>query len=188
MSRMRIGTFVMFVAPALALLAGGTAAAQDGSQSEAAAREIAQLLQQRKLDSVAAVDPGAPDRFVAAMYFPNQLLVVSARYAAPTLLRERLLARDYRGVYEQLQGAGEVQGKLFVQDLGVDGLHLRPTADRPLDLIYQSVNMRTAFNGDWRGQGLTEQQYRDRFRTADGEYAALLRALVSQAKAEPAPR
>jgi hypothetical protein len=174
----------MLVAPAILALAGAPAMAQDSSQSEAAAREIAQLMKQHKLECLAAVEPDAADRFVAALYFPNQLLVVSARYASPALLRERVLTRDYRGVYEQLQGAGDAQGKLFVHDLGVDGLHLRPTPERPLDMVYQSVNMRTAFDGDWSKQGLSEQQYRERFRVIDQQYARLLQALVAQGKTD----
>jgi hypothetical protein len=122
------------------------------------------------------------------MYFPNQLLVVSARYGSPPLLREHLLSRRYLDVYQQLQGAGDSQGKLFVQDLGVDGIHLRPTADRPLDVIYQSVNVRTAFDGDWKKQGLTEAQYHDRFSAVDGQYAQLLKALAAQAKADMPPQ
>jgi hypothetical protein len=98
------------------------------------------------------------------------------------LLRERLLAHDYRHVYQHLQGAGENEGKLFVLDLGVDGLHLRPAPSRPLDVIYQSANVRTAFDGDWSKQGLTEQQYRERFRVADEQYAQLLKALATQGR------
>lgn len=182
---MRTGVLLM---PAFVVLACGSVMAQSESQSERAAQEIAQVMKERKLDCLATAEPGAPDRFVAMMYFPTQLLIVSARYTAPSLLRERVLARDYRAVYEQLQGGAERDGKLFVQDLGADGLHVRPAPAGPMDVVYQSVNVRTAFNGDWKAQGLTEQQYHERFRAVDEHYARLLQALLAQAKGDTPPR
>jgi hypothetical protein len=56
--------------------------AQD-SKSAALVTDLTTLMQQRKLDSVAARHPAAVDQFVAALYFPGQLLVVTARSTAP---------------------------------------------------------------------------------------------------------
>lgn len=162
-------------------LSSSTALAQD-AHSAALAQQLGQLMKEHKLDSVAAAEFESPDRYIAALYFPGQLLVVSARYAAPALLRERILNRDYREVYLQLQGAGEEQDKLFVQDLGVDGLHLKPEENQTLDLVYESANTRTAFDGDWAKQGLTEQQYRERYQSTEQRYGRLLTALINQIK------
>jgi hypothetical protein len=149
------------------------------SKSAELATRLVELMAQRKLESVAAREHQSPDRFVAALHFPGQLLVVSAKYAAPTLLRERLLSHDYRDVYLQLQSAGEADDKFFVQDLGADGI--RAAADSStVDIVYEAVKTRTIFNGDWRNQGLSEQTYRRRFDAADQRYAHLLAALSTE--------
>ncbi|HEY3380514.1 MAG TPA: hypothetical protein VGK32_02035, partial [Vicinamibacterales bacterium] len=74
----------------LLLGASGIVAAQE-LKSAPLAKELAQLLDTAKLDAVAAKDPSTADGFVAALYFPgSQLLVVSARYAVPPLLAEKI--------------------------------------------------------------------------------------------------
>ena len=66
------------VALAGCLLAPTTLAAQD-SKSAAVAGQLTQLLDQMKLDAVAAKQ--GTDQFVAALYFQgSQLLVVAAKY------------------------------------------------------------------------------------------------------------
>jgi hypothetical protein len=167
----------------VSLLLGSEARAQP-STSEPLAKDVSMLMQQRKLDNLAAREIDSTDRFVAALYFPTQLLVVSARYATPSLLNEQLLNRDYRNIYLQLQGAGDPKDKLFVHDVGADGLHATPSEDRPLDIIYESVTTRLVFDGDWAKQGLSEQKYRERVAAADRRYARLLEALLTQAKAD----
>ena len=66
------------------------------STSSAPARQLAELLAARQLPAVAARDPAAADTFVAAMVFPNQLLVISSRHAQPVLLEQRLERREHR--------------------------------------------------------------------------------------------
>ena len=175
---MSVGAIFAFVA----LTTFPAAMIQDVSQSENPAKRLGALMQGQKLDALAAGETGAADRFVAALFCPGQLLVVSARYAQPALLRERLFKRQYRDVYLQLQGAGDAKDKLFVPDLGVDGLHLHPSPQRPIDVVYQSVTVRTLLDGDWAKQGIREEEYRQRFQTVDGRYALLLRALLDEAK------
>ena len=70
-------------------LAAPTVAQQSASMP--LAKELGTLLDQKKLDSVAARMPGDGNRFVAALYYPNsQLLVVSASYSVPALLQEQI--------------------------------------------------------------------------------------------------
>ena len=65
-----------------------------------------------KLENIAAADPSDPNAFIAALYIPGtQLLVVSAKYAAPPLLTERIKTNDYMGVYVDLQSAS-VRGSM----------------------------------------------------------------------------
>lgn len=169
----------------IALLLAGCVAglsARQPSASAAPAKELSALLDQRKLDSFAARTPDSEDRFVALLYFPKaQLLVVSARYAAPAQLRELILNHKYRDAYTTLSSAGERAGKFFVQDLGADGL---PSAGKgeQVDVIYEEVTRQTILNGRWRDQKLSETEYLARRDKADARYARLLTALIGALK------
>ena len=73
------------------------------SHSAAIATQLAKALSEQGLDAIAAQDPDEPDRFIAALFFADsQLLVVSARYASPSLLKARLAQKQYRDVYLDL--------------------------------------------------------------------------------------
>src|SRR5687767_13936651 len=78
------------------------ALAQD-SRSAPLVKELTQLLQQQKLDSIAA--RSGTDQFVAALFYPGQLLVISARTTAPAVLNEKLVRREFRDVYIDLNSA-----------------------------------------------------------------------------------
>jgi hypothetical protein len=163
-------------------------AADEPSKSASLAATLADLMQRHKLESVAVRDAQDPDRFSAAMAFPGQLLIVSARYAAPVYLREHLLKRNYKDVYVQLSTSGDPAGKFFVQDLGADGLRPTRTAGVSFDTVYRAVTERMAFDGDWRSQKLSESEYHERFTSADQEYAALLEALIGEARKAAGPQ
>src|SRR5258707_1394170 len=97
----------------LSVLLVSGALAQE-TTSPALAKQLAAALAAAKLDSVAAKDPDQPDRYVAALYVPGrQLLVVSARYAVPVLLNEKLAKKDYREIYLDLYSASIAETKVF---------------------------------------------------------------------------
>ena len=80
------------------------------------------LLDQQKLDSVAAVHT---DGFVSAFYVPGQLLVVRGKFASPERANILIERKMYRDVYTDLNAAAEPATKLFVSDLGANGLKFR---------------------------------------------------------------
>jgi hypothetical protein len=152
------------------------------SKSAAVAKELVQMLDGAKLDSVAVADPAAPGTFVAALYIPGtQLLVVSAKYAAPPLLVDRITAKDYRGVYVDLQSASVRGSKVFVQDQGADGLAPKPPGDQAAD-SWDEGDKSTTFDGDWKKAKVAETEYVKTFADADGRYAKMLSMLLAQAK------
>jgi hypothetical protein len=171
---------LLFVFGLLALLP--TVALAQESKSVPLVKELTQLLDQHKLDSIAAKDPSAPDAFVAALYFPgSQLLVVSARYAVPPILTEKLAKKDFRDIYTDLNSAAVQGSKSLVIDTGADGLKPRKEETRfdsadigPVSLI---------FDGDWKKQKLnSEEDYNKAYTDADDKYAKMLAALITQAK------
>ena len=173
---------VCVAAIALATLLGSTGAWAQDAKSTAGARELAQLLTQKKLDAIAARDPAAPDVFVAALYFPGQLLVMSASYPAPPLLNERLVKREYRDVYIEINSASPVESRMFFTDIGADGLFQnKGSRDAPFDVRHKG-GVPLNFDGNWRSQKISEADYKKAYAEADDRYAAALALLVAEAK------
>jgi hypothetical protein len=163
------------------LICGASAPFAQGSRSAAAAKQLTDLLDRHKLDAIAAKDPDAPDRFVAALYFGGaQMLVVSAQYSVPVLMIEKLAAKDYRDVYIDLNSASVAGSKVFVIDQGADGLSARPE-DSQVGDSWEQGGKSVSFDGDWRQAKLTEQEYMKTFATADEQYARMLTILADQA-------
>ena len=170
-----------FLAALAALSLPSTASAQE-SKSAPLAKQLAAALDAGKLDSIAAQDPTESDRFVAALYFPGmQLLVISAKYTVPQLLAERLGRKEYRDVYMDLNGASVADSKIFIEDPGADGLKAKREDNQAFDQV-DIGGKRTMFDGDWKKQKVSEQDYLKAFSTADDRYAQLLAALLAQIK------
>jgi len=158
-----------------------SAVAAQESQSAALAKELVTLMQEQKIESMAARSPAADDQFVAALYFPAQLLVVSARYSAPPLLNEKLARSEYRDVYIDLNSAAITESKILITDSGADGLKPRRMANQPFDS--QDIGSKgIRFDGNWRANKMSEQEYMKIFAQADENYAAALRVLISAMK------
>lgn len=151
-------------------------------KSTAAVKELAAAMDAAKLDSIAAADPSDPSTFVAALYFPgSQLLVVSAKYAAPTLLVDKMKNKDYRDVYIDLNSASVAGSKVFIIDQSCDGLVAKPDGDQAAD-TYENGKNQLAFDGDWRKAKLSEEAYMKAFSDADQRYARILTLLTMQAR------
>jgi hypothetical protein len=176
-------TPVSAVATAIAL-ASMTAApsAPQASKSAAAAKELAQSLTAAKLDAIAAPDPSDPGAFVAALYIPgSQLLVVSARYAAPPLLLAKMKAKDYRDIYIDLSAAAVAGSKVFIIDMNCDGLASKPDNDAAPD-SWEAGTQQVSFDGDWKKAKMSEADYDKAYAQADDRYAKMLALLAAQAK------
>jgi hypothetical protein len=161
----------------------GVCAAQAAPQdrSAALAKELTSLLQQRKLDSIAARHPAGADQFVAALFFPNQLLVVSARTVAPAVVNEKLVRREYRDVYIDLNSASIPESRFMITDMGADGLRSTRQANQPFD-SRDLAGKGVRFDGNWREDKMSEQDYMKAYAAADEAYIAALQALVDELK------
>jgi hypothetical protein len=141
--------------------------------------QLATLLDRAKLDSVAARVPGTGDRFVAAFYVPGQqLILVSGRYTAPTLLQEKILGRRYREAYQDLYGASDPATRWVIEDLGADGLRVDPVKDGASDVYTRGGGTPIFFDGEWKRHKLSEEAYRDAFHQADTSYTEMMAVLV----------
>ena len=166
------------------------ASAPVGSQSTSvsAVGELASLLNAGRLDSVAARIPDTDDMFVAALYVPGQqLILVSGRYAAPTLLREKILSKRFRDAYQDLYGASDPATRWVVEDLRADGLRLVRAKDQPSDVYTGAGAEPMFFDGEWKRRKLSESAYKDAFQQADASYARMIGVLVSKHNERAAP-
>jgi len=150
------------------------------SKSTPLVGDLVKILDQMKLDSVAA--PHA-DGFVSAFYVPGgQLLVVRGKFASSaraTILLERKM---YRDVYTDLNNAAEIATKLFISDTGADGLKFRRAKnDQPYDTA-DVGDKSYRFDGDWGKQKLSRDEYTKLYQTTDEQYLQMLQALIDQLK------
>jgi hypothetical protein len=173
------------VSVALVLCIAGVsvgAAPAEESKSAAAAKELVQALAAAKLEAIATTDAANPGVFVAALYMPGTLLVVSAKYSAPPLLVDRINAKDYQAVYVDLQSASVRGSKVFIMDQGADGLAAKPSGDSSAADSFDEGDKSVSFDGDWKKAKISEADYTKAFAAADDRYAKMLSMLVSQAK------
>ena len=147
------------------MLVGGLTAASHGQAppTEPLARELVGLLDAATLDAIAAKEADGDDRFVAALAFPGQLLVVSARYEVPMYVEEKIANRQYREVYIDLNAASIPETKMLITDVGADGLSSENDA----------VDMVDTGSGASRFEGDAETAAR---------YVQMLNALIAQAR------
>jgi len=93
-----------------------------------------------------------------------------------------LAKKDYQEIYIDLNSASVASTRVFVEDLGADGLK----ADHEEGTAFDSIDRggkRTVFDAAWRkDQKLTDEQYAKLFSDADALYSRLLQALINQAK------
>jgi len=156
------------------VLSLGSAAAQE-SASAPLAVQLAELMSSGQLDAVAGKDTVDEDRYVAALAFPGQLLVVSARYEVPIYIEEKIANGQFRDVYLDLNSASIAGTKVLITDVGANGL----LADDENVDTFDSGS--TVFRLDG-GEGMSREEYRSAVGDADEQYARLLGVLIAQAQ------
>jgi hypothetical protein len=166
----------------LALLLCPAAAAAQDAKSGDLAKQLTQLLDSKKLDTIAVADTQSPGTYVAALYFPGtQLLVVSAKYTQPSLLSDLIARKDFKGVYVELTSASIQSSKLLVMDAYANGLSPKPSGDQPADAI-DRAGKESRFDGAWKKAKIPEADYMKSFTEADTDYTRLLQMLLTQLK------
>jgi hypothetical protein len=157
-------------------------AAPQESKSAGLAKQLAQLMDAKKLDSIAGADSQDLGTYVAALYYPGtELLVVSAKYAAPPLLNEKIGNKNYRDVYIDLNSASVAGSKVLVMDLNADGLVAKPGDNQPADNC-EIGGKAVTFDGEWKKAKMSENDYTKAFSKADEAYTRALEILISQLK------
>ena len=159
------------------VLASVVSVAAQESESAPLAQQLATVLNEAQLDSVAAKDTADDDRFVAALFFPGRLLVVSARVEVPVYIEQKIGNRDFRTVYIDLNTASIAESKVLITDGGAAGLSADDAADSA-----DTGGKLVRFDGEWGGQQLSEDEYTALFSEADADYARMLKALLAEVR------
>ena len=163
---------------AVACLLVAVPAAAQAPASAPLAAQLAELMSGAQLDAVAGRSGEGEDHYVAALAFPGQLLVVSARYEAPIYLEEKIENRQFRDVYIDLNAASIAGTKVLVTDAGADGLHAE---DAAVDMFDDGSSV-LRLNGDWGGQNMSRDAYMQAVAEADEQYTRMLNALIEQVR------
>ena len=152
---------------------------ENESKSAPLAKELVDLLVKNNITSVAARDPIERDRFIAALFYPGQLMVITGKYSVPVLLDEKISFDKYMDVYVELNGAAVPESKIFIEDQFANGLVA--TKNTPFD-SWVVGEKATLFDGDHRKAKLSRDEYRKLMSDADQQYAKLLELLIAEAK------
>jgi hypothetical protein len=165
---------------ALALLISAPAAvAQSEGRTQALAKELSDLLTTQKLDAIAT--RLTEDTFAAALFFPGvQTLVVSAKYAAPPLLVEKIVNRQYRDVYMDLAAASVPESKVMYEDSQCDGL--KRDGDGRFDIVTRGNGEAFILDGDHKKKKISEEEYGRTYAEFESEYEKILTALIAEAR------
>ena len=155
---------------------------QPPSKSAALATELTQLLDAAKMDHVAAHFGADPDQFVSAMYSPGtQLLVVKAKFNPPDRMNFLLKEKSFRDAYLDLNGTPDRKTKLFIFDLGANGLQFRRQDNQPFDMV-DLPGQSVSFDGEWGRAKMSEDDYKKVYETTDEQYSQMLQSLIAALK------
>ena len=181
-SRLKTARLCRFAAAGLAgavvLAVLPARAAAQGPMSEPLAMELSELMSSAQLDAVAGPDPSEENRFVAALAFPGQLLVVSARYEVPVYIEERIVAGQFRDIYLDLNSRSIAGTKVLVTDSGANGLHA--TGDT-VDMVDDGSGI-FRLDGEWRDKDMSRSEYEEAVAEVDAQYARMLSVLIEAAR------
>ena len=172
---------VFVLALGLCVVSVSGVAAQE-PQSAGPAKELAQLLAAKKIDSIAARMPDSREEFVGALAFPGQLMVIWAKTTAPAVVNEKLISKQYKEVYIDLNSASILESRHFVTDLGPDGLRAKPQQKQGPSDSHDLGAKSMRFDGSWREDKISEADYMKAHADADVAYAKAIQALIEELK------
>jgi hypothetical protein len=153
---------------------------QPTSTSASATAELVKLLTERKLD--AAAGRLGKDEFVGAMYFPgSQIVVLSSRTSVPDRMTYLLLQKSYKDLYIELNGSVDRESRMFVFDLGADGLKFRRDKNQAPDTV-EAGGATLTLDGEWRKAKISEVEYTKQFQAHDQRYRLMVEAMIAALK------
>jgi hypothetical protein len=179
-----VAALVLVASAAAGVFAQAPAAPATASK----AKELATLLQAKKLEAFAVRDASTPGRYVGTLLVPGaQLLVVSAKHGRPTDVEYYLYQKDYMSAYMDLNSSVLSVEKVFIEDALGDGLIALPGKSLGRDTITRDGKAQV-FDGDFadprkrNDKRIPQAEYDRAFAEAESSYAQLLDLLIAELK------
>jgi hypothetical protein len=104
-----------------------------------------------------------------------------ARTTAPAVLNEKLIRREFRDIYIDLNSASIPESRVMITDGGADGLRAKRDPNLPFDMR-DADGKSVRFDGNWREDRMSEKDYMAAFAQADEAYITALTALITELK------
>ena len=151
-------------------------------------KELAGLLDAKKLTSYGIEDPVTKGRYVAVLYTPKtELLLAEATYQQPLDIDYYLYQKDYATAYANLRSSMLSKDKLLVDDVTADGLVGTPAKGAVADAVTIGDTKKT-FDGDFSDPRRPDKKkipfadYEKAYHEADDKYAEALSQLIAALK------
>jgi hypothetical protein len=126
--------------------------------------------------------PDNREEFVGALAFQGQLMVVWAKSTAPQYVQEKLIRKEYKEVYIDLNSASVLESRHLVTDLGPDGLRAKPAQKAGPADSHDAGAKSMRFDGNWKASKMSEADYMKAHAEADAAYAKAVQALIDEIK------
>jgi hypothetical protein len=170
-----VGNVGVGMVMALRLAGVPLAAAQEPTSGDLA-KQLVTVMIERKLDAFAAQDPAKPGYFVAVRTYPGvQMLVVGAQSNSTDYIKYQIERHDYGEAYSALNASAVPETKVFLQDMGCDGLQ----TDEHVDVMYEKASSQVVFDRNGKASGLSKSAYAAKLTAADAHYRTMLEMLLS---------
>ena len=153
------------------------------------AKELAALLEAKKLETFATADESRPGRYVAATVIPGvQLMVVAANYSRQSDITSNLYHKAYQNLYLDLKSGVYSSERFYVVDTQVDGLMMVPMKNAAVTDAATLNGTEQVFDGDFIGSRIRNRKkvpaeaYSKAFTDADTQYSHVLDVLLTALK------
>jgi hypothetical protein len=186
---LRYALVVPALAVALPLAAQAPAPGTPSAVTGPKAKELAELLQAKKLETFAAADESKPNRYVAATLIPGvQLMAVAATYSRQSDITSNLYHKAYQNLYLDLKSGVYSAERFYIVDTMFDGLVMLPPKNAAMTDTAAINGTEHVFDGDFIGSRIRNRKkvpaeaYSKAFADADAQYAHVLDVLITALK------
>ena len=169
---------------------GAQAPTFPAAASAAKAKELAALMQSKKLEAFAAKVPEQPARYAAVLLSPGvQLTLVTSTYERFSDIDYRIYYKDFMNAYMDLRTGMLAKNRVIIEDHKCDGLLPVPGKESAPDIVEGGTSPRT-FDGDFadpkkraaKPPKISPEDYLKLYTDNDATYAKLLDVLLTELK------
>ena len=109
-------------------------------------------------------------------------MVVWAKTSAPSVVNEKLIKKEYREVYIDLNSASITETRHFVTHRVLTGCGIVRNSGRGRPTLTDPRAKSMRFDGNWREDKMSEADYMKAHAEADEAYAKAIQALIDELK------